>query len=51
MKSDLSTDTIIKQKSALMLQQIQSHAREMGHKIKKKDSKQISRQELYQIKT
>jgi plasmid stability protein len=32
-KSNLSTDAIIKQKSALMLQQIESHAQKMNKQI------------------
>lgn len=51
-KSSLSTDEIINQKSALMLQQIKEHTQKMGKHIGTKiDLKQVNEQELDKIKT
>ncbi len=51
-ESDLPTDEIIKQKSALMLQQLQHHTEKMGKLLDtKNDLKQVNSQELEKIKT
>lgn len=51
-KLNLSKDAIIKQKSILMLQQMESHAQKMNQQINtQEDFKQVNKQELYKIKT